>query len=63
MQSSQLNYKLTVKVLATFIQQVNHDKYIKGLLLGSRSICAEQPMKELMLNFLLNKLTRMSRLL
>jgi hypothetical protein len=63
MQSLLLKYKLTVKVLANFIQQVNHEKYTKRLLLGSRSICTEQPMQELVLNFLLNKLTCMSRLL
>jgi hypothetical protein len=56
MQSSLQKHKLTVKVLAIFIQQVNHEKYIKQLLLGSRSICTVQPMQELVLNFLLNKL-------
>jgi hypothetical protein len=63
MQSSLLKYKLTVKVLAIFIQQVNQERYIKRLLLGSRSICIEQLMQELVLNFLLNKLTCMSSLL
>jgi hypothetical protein len=63
MQSLLLKYKLTVKVLTIFIQQVNHEKFIKRLLLGSRSICTEQTMQELVLNFLLNKPTRMSSLL
>jgi hypothetical protein len=34
MQSLLLKYKLTVKVLAIFIQQVNDEKFIKRLLLG-----------------------------
>jgi hypothetical protein len=63
MQSTLLKYKLTAKCLAIFIQQVNHEKYIKQLLLGSRSICIEQTMQELVLNILMNKLTCMSRLL
>jgi hypothetical protein len=63
MQSLLLKYKLTVKVLAIFIQQVNHEKYFKRLLLGSRSICAEQLMQELVLHILMNKLTCMSSLL
>jgi hypothetical protein len=63
MQSLLLKYKLTVKVLAIFIQQVIHEKCIKRLLLGLRSICTEQTMQELVLYFLLNKPTRMSRLL
>jgi hypothetical protein len=63
MQSTLLKYKLTVEVLAIFIQQVNQEKYIKQLLLGSRSICIEQTVQELVLNILLNKLTCMSRLL
>jgi hypothetical protein len=63
MQSSLLKYKFNVKVLAIFIQQVNHEKFIKQLPLGSRSICSGQTMQELMLNFLLITLTRMSSLL
>jgi hypothetical protein len=63
MRSTLLKCKLTVKFLAIFIQQVNHEKYIKQLLLGSRSICTEQTMQELVLNILLNKLTCMNRLL
>jgi hypothetical protein len=58
MQSLLLKYKLTVKVLAIFIQQFNHKKFIKRLLLGSRSICSEPPMQELVLNILMNRLTR-----
>jgi hypothetical protein len=38
MQSTLLKYKLTVKFAAIFIQQINHEKYIKQLLLGSRFI-------------------------
>jgi hypothetical protein len=44
-------YKLTAKFLAIFIQQVNHEKYIKQLLLGSRFACTEHTMQELVLNF------------
>jgi hypothetical protein len=54
MQSTLLKYKLTVKFLVIFIQQINHEKYIKQLLLGSRSIYIEQTMQELMLNILLS---------
>jgi hypothetical protein len=63
MQSSLIKYKLTVKVLAIFIQQVKHEKFIKWLLLGLRSICTKQTMQEVVLNFLLNKPTRMGSLL
>jgi hypothetical protein len=56
MHSTLLKYKLTVKFLAIFIQQINHEKYIKQLLLGSRSIYTEQIMQELVLNILLNTL-------
>jgi hypothetical protein len=54
MQSTLLKYKLTVKFLAIFIQQIIHEKYIKQLLLGSRSIYTEQTMQELVLNNLLS---------
>jgi hypothetical protein len=54
MQSILLKYKLTVKFSAIFIQQINHEKYIKQLLLGSRSIYTEQTMQELMLNILVS---------
>jgi hypothetical protein len=63
MQSMLLKFKLTIKLLAIFIQQVNHEKFIKHLLLGSRSIYTEQTMQELVLNILLNKLIYMSMLL
>jgi hypothetical protein len=63
MRSLLLKYKLTIKVLAISIQQFNDEKFIKRLLLGSRSIYTEQTMQELVLNFLLNKPTRMSSLL
>jgi hypothetical protein len=54
MQSTLLKYKLTVKFLAIFIQQINHEKYIKQLLLGSRSIYTEQTMQNLVLNILMS---------
>jgi hypothetical protein len=54
MQSILLKYKLTVKLLAIFIQQINYEKYIKQLLLGSRSIYTEQTMQKLVLNILLS---------
>jgi hypothetical protein len=54
MQSTSLKYKFTVKFPAIFIQQINHEKYIKQLLLGSRSIYTEQTMQELVLNILLS---------
>jgi hypothetical protein len=54
MQSTLFKYKLTVKFLAIFNQQINHEKYIKQLLLGSRSIYIEQIMKNLVLNILLS---------
>jgi hypothetical protein len=63
MQSSLLKYKLTIKVLAIFIQQVKLEKFIKRLLLGLRSVCTKQTMQKLVLNFLVNKPTRMSSLL
>jgi hypothetical protein len=63
MQSLLLKYKLTITVLAIFIQQVIHDKCIKRLLLGLKSICTEQLIQELVLNILLNRLTRTSSLL
>jgi hypothetical protein len=44
MQSTLLKYKLTVKFSAIFIKQINHEKCIKHLLLGSRSIYIEQTM-------------------
>jgi hypothetical protein len=54
MQSTLFKYKLTIKFPAIFIQQINHEKYIKQLLLGSRSIYIEQTMHELVLNILLS---------
>jgi hypothetical protein len=45
MQSILLTYKLTVKFPAIFIQQINHEKYIKQLLLA---------MQKLVLNILLS---------
>jgi hypothetical protein len=54
MPSILLIYKLTAKFPATFIQQINHEKYIKYLLLGSRSIYTEQTMQKLVLNILLS---------
>jgi hypothetical protein len=54
MQSTLLKYKLIVKFSNIFIQQINHETYIKQLLLGSRSIYIEQTMQELVLNILLS---------
>jgi hypothetical protein len=54
MQNTLLNYKLTIKFSAIFIQQINHEKYIKQLLLRSRSIYKEQTMQNLKLNILLS---------
>jgi hypothetical protein len=54
MQSILLKYKLTIKFSAIFILQINQEKYIKQLLLGSRCIYTEQIMQELMLNILLS---------
>jgi hypothetical protein len=54
MQSMLLKYKLTVKFLAIFIQQVNHKKYIKQLLLESRSFYTEQLLQGLELKILLS---------
>jgi hypothetical protein len=53
-QSILLKYKLTIKFLAIFIQQINQEKYIKQLLIGSRSTYTEQTMQKLMLNILLS---------
>jgi hypothetical protein len=53
MQSTLLKYKLTVKFQAIFMQQINHEKYIKQLWLGSRSIYTEKTMQKLVLNILL----------
>jgi hypothetical protein len=54
MQNILLKYKLTVIFLAIFIYQINHLKYIKQLMLGSRSICTKQTMQELVLKILLS---------
>jgi hypothetical protein len=54
MPSTLLKHKLTVKFSAIFIQQINLEKYIKQLLLESRSIYTEQTMQKLMLNILLS---------
>jgi hypothetical protein len=63
MQSKLLKYKLTVKFPAIFIQQINHEKYIKQLLLGSRSIYIEKTVQELVLNILLSTSKLMVNLL
>jgi hypothetical protein len=54
MPSTLPKYKLNVKFSAIFIQQINHKKYIKQLLLGSRSIYTKQTMQKLVLNILLS---------
>ena len=54
MQSTLLKYKLTVKFPAIFIQHINHEKYIKQLQLGSRSIYIEQTMQKLVLKILMS---------
>jgi hypothetical protein len=56
MHSMLLKSKLTVKFPAIFIRQINHEKYIKQLPLGSRLIYIEQTMQELVLNILLSTL-------
>lgn len=53
MQSTSLKYKLTVKVSANFIKQINHETYIKQPLLELKSIYSEQSMQVLDLNSLL----------
>jgi hypothetical protein len=63
MQSTILKYKLTVKFSAIFIHQINHEKYIKQLPLGSRSIYTERTMQKLVLNILLSTLELMASLL
>jgi hypothetical protein len=63
MQSILLKYKQTVKFSIIFIQQINHEKWIKQLLLGSRSIYTEQTMQKLMLNILLSTPKLMESLL
>jgi hypothetical protein len=53
-QNKLLQYKLTIIFPTIFIQQINHEKYVKQLLLGIRSIYTEQTMQKLVLNILLS---------
>jgi hypothetical protein len=54
MQSALLRNKLTVKFSDIFIQHINHEKYIKQLLLESRSFYTEQLLQGLVLKIFLS---------